>query len=79
MLQKRAEDFRLCHDDVVLEYQCILELFSVSCKPKKVSKIKQGRRFYGIIDASESREIRQKPCIGGMTNVQVPFIADVPV
>ena len=67
----RVSDFELKLD----EY-----LTSVSCKPEKVSNIKQNRAFYGIIDASESREIRQKPCLGGRTaNVQAPFIADVTV
>jgi len=64
-------------DDVTIGAGAII---SVSCKPEKVRNIKQNRAFYGIIDASESREIRQKPCIGGRTaNVQAPFIADVTV
>ena len=52
---------------------------SVYSQPEKASNFKQKRSIYGIIGARESREIRQKPCIGGWANVQAPFITDVPV
>ena len=35
----------------------------------KARKIKQNRVFYGMIGARKSWKTRQKPCIGGWTNV----------